>query len=161
MSTAKAAPSSGGTVTVGCKLPNGYIMRIFDMVDMAEPIPGAPAKTFKRAVPNEKQYTLRGNRVPFGMMPRYQIIGGYALTPGIPADVWDKWLSQNKDSDLVKNNLIFAHEKVENAAAQAKDQATVRSGLEPINPDKPPVTGIKTADEMKKESFAFADAENT
>lgn len=73
------------------------------------------------------------------------VVGGYALTQGVPAQFWEAWLAQNKDAPFVKQKLIFAHEKAGNAVGEAKEKREVLSGFEGLNPDKP-APGIERAD---------------
>jgi hypothetical protein len=64
----------------------------------------------------------------------HPIAGGYALTYNVDADLWASWLAANKDTDMVRNELIFAQEKLANASAQAKANEPRKTGLEPLNP---------------------------
>lgn len=130
--------SSGATVTVACKHPAGLILRVFKMEDFNEPVMGGGFRTSKKAIQMEQQVVIKGPAIAFGVVPDYRIIGGYALTEGVPADFWDAWLEQNKDSDMVKNRMIYAQERTTYVAGAAKEQATLRSGMEPINPIKDP-----------------------
>jgi hypothetical protein len=70
--------------------------------------------------------------------PRYPVIGGYALTPGVPRAFWEQWLEQNKDADYVKNKLIWAHHERKSVESWARDHKDVKCALEPIHPDTPP-----------------------
>lgn len=131
------APQYTGTVTVACKLPNGLILRLFKMEDVREQTPTG-VRTIQQARQFGQSYTVRGPRIPFGSLPNFMIIGDYALTSNIPRDFWEEWLDQNQELDCVRNNLIYANEKPDNVADWARDHATVVSGLEPIDPSKPP-----------------------
>lgn len=133
------------TVTVACKLPSGIILRVFQMVEHSEPVMGGGSKKVKVAHQMGKSVRIRGFAVPFGATPAVPIVGGYGLTPNVDAEFFDLWLKQNADSEIVQNNLIFAHEKQADAAAQAAEQAEIRSGLEPIDPKRLP-KGIEPAD---------------
>lgn len=132
-------------VTIACKLPHGLTMRIFDMAEASEPVMGGGSRTVKRAVELPARVTINGWSHPQNSAPHATMSGGYALTNGVDKDFWDKWLAQNKDSDIVVNKLIFAHEKEGSASAQAKEQAEIRSGLERINPEKMPSTRLSDA----------------
>ncbi len=57
---------------------------------------------------------------------------GFGLTSGVDKDMWDAWLTENKDRDLVKNGLIFAHEKQSSAKAESKEKADLKSKTEPM-----------------------------
>lgn len=135
---ATAPARSGAMVTIACKHPGGLILRVFKMEDFNEPVMGGGFRTSQRAVKMEQQVVIKGPAVPFGVVPDFRIVGGYALTEGVPADFWAAWLKQNADSDLVKNRMIHAHESTSYMVGQAKEQRELRSGMEPINPTKDP-----------------------
>lgn len=143
MSLAKA----GKTVTVACKLPNGLILRTFDMVKTTEPAPGG-TRDFEIARPREGQVFINGSRTPPGVQVDHAHVGGYALTTGVDAAFFELWMKQNAESDIVRNKLIFAH--ATDTAAVAKENKSRKSGLEPLDPNKLPVKGIKTASEDEK-----------
>lgn len=134
-----AKPQGGHTVTVGLKIPNGIFLRLQVKNTVQRPTRDGGMVEITEWTPNYESdtYELYGNRVPFGETPRCLIVDGYAMTPGIPFDFWCAWREQNKDHDLVKNNLIIANERADMVADEAKDRGpTKRSGLEAIVPDK-------------------------
>ena len=131
------SPTSAATVTVACKMPNGLRLRVYRMVEQYEQAPGGPRRAdVARQVGDE--VVVRGCAVPFGEMPEYAIIGGYALTPGVPRDFFEEWLRQNRDNPIVVRNLIFAHELRDHVEGRAREQANLRTGLEPVDPANPP-----------------------
>ncbi len=123
------------TVTVACKVPNGLILRVFDMVDRDVPVLGGGVKTVKEAQVRGSSIKVLGPAAPFGQLPRAPIAGGYALTHGVDQAFFTEWLKQNAESELVKNGLIFAHEKADYLTKQAQEKEAVTSGLEPLKPD--------------------------
>lgn len=131
------------TVTVACKLPAGLILQIWEMAEVPE---GSPTGTrmIKKAQKKGEPVKLNGCALPFGVSPEFPMPGGYALTT-IPADFWEEWCRQNKDSDVLKNRIIFAHGSENDTATQAREQARekVKSGFEPIDPKNPPKVGMK------------------
>jgi len=138
--------TSTETVTVACKLPAGFWLRVFkpDLVD--EFVIGGGMKASKVYTEFGKRFLLNGFAHPQTKSPDHKIVQGFAITPGIPKDFWDLWLYQNKDSMLVKNGLIFAHSSESNTVAEAKDKgATLKSGLERLDPNKLP-KGIQRYD---------------
>ncbi len=137
------------SVTVACKLPAGLKLRVFDMIETQEPVMGGGSRTVKVARENPKSVTVKGWSHPQNMAPNAPIVEGFALTPNVDKDVWDAWLKDNADSDVVKNGLIFAHEKAGGAEAESKDKKSLRSGLERLDPNKLP-RGIQKSDLMKK-----------
>lgn len=58
-----------------------------------------------------------------------QIIGGYAITPGIPKDFWDEWYAQQESHDAIQNQMIFAHKETASVAAQAKENEKLSGGI--------------------------------
>ena len=130
--------SAGAKVTVACKLPHGLILRLFEMESANEPVMGGGYREVKRARQTGSTVRVNGNAVPFGVRPDHPIVAGYALTHGVDKDFFDEWMKQNRDSDIVKNHLVFAYERAESARDAAKDHAKQRSGLEPIEPDTDP-----------------------
>lgn len=128
------ASHAGGKVTVACKVPNGIIMRTFEWCMEDVPVFGGGVKEAKVARPTGDQVLIHGPATPFGVLPKVLIVGGYALTPGVDEATWETWLKQNEKSDLVKKNQVYAYAKAEMAGDWAKEHASVRSGLEGINP---------------------------
>ena len=132
---------SNGTVTVACKLPNGVFLQLFDMVDGREMTPQG-SRTTKVARKRGEAIKLNGTALKFGQIPDFTMAHGYALTQ-VPADYWEEWCSQNSDSDLLANRIIFAHECVNGVSGMAKEAKTtkIKSGMEPIDPKAPPSVG--------------------
>jgi hypothetical protein len=124
--------NASSKVTVACKLPHGLLLRNFRMVEVHETVPGGFA-TVKRAEQIGATIKINGTAFPFGQIPRYQIVGGYALTPNVDADMFAKWLTDNADSDIVKNNLIGAFQNNALARDWAKEHRALKNGLEPLN----------------------------
>lgn len=150
---AEAAPKnhSGGTVTVACKVPGGLRLRVFEMVDSLETIPGIGQRTAKMAQPVGGQVVINGPAHPINRAPGKEIAGGYALTMGVPADFFRAWMQQNKDSAMVRNRLIFAHENADYARSKAREQEEIRTGIEGINQDGDArLRGVTLADERRK-----------
>ena len=147
----KAVPTPAtGTATCvcACKIPNGVILRTFKMLEQTIRVHGM-VSTELLARETGKRFVVRGPALAFGQLPNIQITGGFALTPGVPRDLAQTWLEQNKDSDIVRNSLIFFENDMERATARSKELSSVRSGLEPIDPTKLPrefVKKIETAD---------------
>jgi hypothetical protein len=127
-----------GTVTVACKVANGLLLRLFKMVEDAEPVLGGGTRKIKRAEQIGEAVKINGpGAALFGRNPAYPVVAGYALTPNVDAEFFTEWLKQNKDHDAVKANLIFAYDKPADVEACAKEHEAQRSGLEPIDPEKP------------------------
>lgn len=136
------------TVTVGCKVPQGLVLDIY----------GAPETHRAGITPTAiRSFTLKGSRFPKNdagvAVKQWNVQGGdagFGITEGVPADFWAAWLEQHKDSELVTNGIVFAVGTVADAEAEAKSRETVKSGMEPIDPDAPQkqgVPGIEKSDE--------------
>jgi hypothetical protein len=93
------------TITVGCKLPNGLDMRIGDTI-----------------------VSLKG------FMRGANIIGGYGITENVDEAFFDEWLKRHAHLKVVQDVLVFKQPNIKEAAAQAKDTAKKKSGLEQIDP---------------------------
>jgi hypothetical protein len=150
--------SSRPTVTIACRLPGGLVLKTDKSEDFYEPLLGGGTRKTIRYVPTGDEYTVRGwnsnARDQFAKNRRIQLPaqdGGYALTPGIPADFWELWAEQHKDSDLIKNKFIFAAPSDNEAEAMKKD-TPAKTGLEPLDPDHPPadLRRVTRADEETK-----------
>lgn len=138
------------TVTVASKMPNGLVLRLFNMEDTMEPVQGGGSRKVKvaREVDGQPRYTIDGVAAEAGKAPRAAgVASGFALTPGIPLDFWTAWLEQNKTSDMVVNGLIFASEATRDVRAEAREKKDQRSGLEAIDPRNLP-RGVEQAPEQ-------------
>lgn len=122
-----------GTVTVGCKIPNGIILRAFKLESRQELLLGGGSREIKVAAPHGAPIKINGpgrlDRVVRG--PEFS---GYALTHNVDADVWDAWKEANKDGELVRNELVIAHAKQQEVSAVARANDTRKTGLEPMDP---------------------------
>jgi hypothetical protein len=129
-----AGTPAGGTVTMACKHPSGLLLRVFEQDSFDVPVLGGGMRKETRGVAVGEPVRVHGPAVPYGQAPKYIIAGGYALTPNVPADFARKWMEQNKDNPIVKNQVVFIMDKQEDARAKAKEQVAVKSGLEPLEP---------------------------
>jgi hypothetical protein len=124
-----ATPSTN-FVTVACKLPHGVHLEIRDP---AFPLPSAPDPSD----PNPKVFPVPKLRHTVKGANASNLYGGYGITENVPADFFAAWMKENADLAFVKKGLIFAQERPHNAQAQASEQAAVKSGFEPLDPNKP------------------------
>lgn len=135
----KTPTKTGETVTVACKMPHGLELRVFDMVDKRVIAPGGSGTyTVKEAVERKTRVRLNGFAHPQDKAAIASVVGGYGLTFNVDKAFFDLWMEQNKDSDVVQNGLIFAHVRRENAEGKAREQKELKSGLERLDPAKPP-----------------------
>jgi hypothetical protein len=131
------APVSGtDTITIACNLPHGLVLQLFEKVEKIEATP-LGVRTNTEYMPIEGQrFVLRGNAKLLKMQGSDLIAdtGGYALTTGVPRELYERWFEQNKHSAIVRNGLVFACESEHDAADEGKQRASVRSGFEPLDP---------------------------
>lgn len=118
------------TVTIACKLPNGLILKVYDMVEMDEPVMGGPPRRKKEARQIGEPVTIKGNSVPMNVQLETPFQNSYALTHNVDAEFWERWYEQNKTSAIVRNGLIYASDKALNVQAFTKEHKDVRSGFE-------------------------------
>jgi hypothetical protein len=131
------APKSQNTVMVGCKLPNGLNLEIFE-----EGKTDDDKKIFRRT----------GDRVLVRGSNSSNVVGGFGLTR-VDADFWEKWRAQHASFPALKAGLIFAEERQDRAADHALDAKEAKTGLEPIDPNKPP-KGIEAVPEKEVKARA-------
>jgi hypothetical protein len=70
-----------------------------------------------------------------------RIIGGYGLTT-VDKDFYEAWKTEYASFEPLKSGLIFEQANEKSAASQANEQEEIKSGLEPLDLDKP-VAGVK------------------
>lgn len=99
----------------------------------------------------DKAVNLRGTNTP-------DAIGGYGFTL-VDESFWKEWLALYQNFQPVKKGLIFAHPKGRPARDQAKEQAEIKNGLEPLDASQP-IRGVGPADKAGlPETDAVADME--
>jgi hypothetical protein len=129
------ARAMSDTVTVACKMPNGLILRLYEMIEIMEPVMGGGMRPtmVARPHPDGREYTINGNRTPYGAQATHEISHGYGLTPGVDREFFEKWISDNKNIPAVRNGLIFAHAKADQMRGHVKEMEGVKTLLEPLD----------------------------
>lgn len=135
---AKTPTPAGDKVTVACNLPSGVRLRGMRMVSFAELLANGTTQETKIAEATGDDVIVHGNAVPFGEVPKYPIVAGYALTKGVDKELFDSWFKFNERHPAVLNKCIFAYPSLDQAEDAARDHETVRSGLEPFMQDADP-----------------------
>jgi hypothetical protein len=134
-----------GRVSVACKLPNGLRLDLpTDEKDEADRDAAYKAtrgsgQPFHYPPIGEVPFaTLRGFAVPYGQ-PALHVSGGYGITTGIDAQKFKRWYERMKAAKFppVVNGLVFACAAEGVARDKATEQAELKSGLEPIDPNNP------------------------
>jgi hypothetical protein len=139
---AETVPATGtSTVAVALKLPQGLIIHYQEERTSNESTPTG-FRSVKAYFPTGEPFVLRGNAANaemerFGLIPDQ---GGYAITGGMPKDLWEQWFSANVESALVVNDLIRAFPDEAAALVWARLKGSLRSGLERIDPERPELT---------------------
>jgi hypothetical protein len=149
--------ASGDVVSVACKIPMGLILRAHKRVMM----PHKTTEGMIRDVPEYhqfgKEYMVYGPSHPQNAGPHCTIIGDYAITHGIPKELWDLWSAQNRGSMMVINRMIFAYSSNKIAGA-AKEHAELKSGLERLDSSRLPKNLVPSRDHMSAEAFNAVSA---
>ena len=70
-----------------------------------------------------------------------RIVGGYGLT-SVDKDVFEAWKAEYASFEPLKSGLIFEQANERSAVSQATEQQEIKSGLEPLDLDKP-AAGVK------------------
>lgn len=129
----EAALSSRSVVTVACKLPHGLVIRDHSETTVHENVMGGGVRKTKVFRPTGKPVRIKGPVVPGPFLRLVEVVGGYAITEGVDAELWAKWLRWNGDSAMVANKMIFADESGDKVRGMAREFASLRSGMEPID----------------------------
>lgn len=123
--------NSTTTVTVCCKLPNGFLIELGHRDD-----------------PDYISVGLRG-------ISHMHIKGAqWGITEGVRKDVWDRWRALKKDFKIIREGFIFAQDDRKDAEAAARAMAGLKTGLEPLAPKNLP-RGMKDV-EKKVEQMTGA-----
>lgn len=112
-----APQKSGNFVTVKSKLPYGLSF----------------------ATPDGKVHKINGMNQ--GLVVKTEGMTGLYATTQLDADVWAYFTRAYANQPYLKNQIIFADVKAENAAAKAKEiekDASTKTGMEQIDPDTVP-----------------------
>ena len=153
-------PATGTeTVTVACKIPQGFTLQLHEMREVSEVTLGG-SRTVKQAFPiDDAMFVLNGPAHPQDRAPRSQMVGGFAITKGVPKAFWDAWMAQTgKYHPAVKNNMLIAYPDTARAVDFAKEHRKVKTGLERLDPNNLPVLNpkfkIQTGDDTPSDTKA-------
>ena len=138
-------PSNGGAhVTVYLKHGPGLFLRVGKMIPMNEPSPMGMREIPGGVFRETGRVHVAGPLRPFSRGQRVPIVAGYAVTHGVPKEMWESWFEQNKSSDMVRNKIIFAHESESYGNGEANENRDRVTGMEPLRTDKDPRTAAVT-----------------
>lgn len=125
-------------VTIGCKLPHGLTIEV-GLVSLEKGTWGAPVEG-----PKYRKATLNGTHAEWMKRnPTIQPVATLNPEPGltqIPEDLWEEWCKgQGKAHPARLNNTIFVvPDSKEDATAVLQAVESLRTGFEPIDPDRLP-----------------------
>lgn len=125
-------------ITIGCKLPHGLTLEV-GLEKLPTGIWGAPIQGEKY-----RKATLNGTHAEFMKRnPTIQPVATLNPEPGltqIPEDFWEEWCKgQGKSHPSRLNNMIFVvPDAKEDATAVLQAVESLRTGFEPLDPDKLP-----------------------
>jgi hypothetical protein len=133
-----AKDAKGGTrVYVACKIPNGITITGYREHTERELVQGGGVRDIKMWRPTGHACTIDGPAAPFGQQPKARVVAGFAITEGVPKEIWDSWFEHNAEQIYVQRGLIFASEKLDAVEGHARAHKTVTTGFEGIDPAKP------------------------
>lgn len=126
-------------ISVGCKLMSGILMEMGVSIIDGNVTRGPDYKCVKLNGANQHHQVMgAGLQTP---APK-------ELTPGITNNVdeafFDAWVAAHKDTNIVRNKLVYKAKSVAEAHARAQDDAQRPIGMEPLDPTK--VRGIAPLD---------------
>lgn len=125
--------ASRSVVTVACKLPHGLVIRDMNETDAFENVMGGGKRKTKVYRPVGRPIRIKGPNVPGPFIRLVEVVGGYAITEGVDAVVYARWVDANKDSAFIVNDMVFGHENGDIVRGWAKEHASTRSGMEAID----------------------------
>lgn len=131
MALSAAAPSNlptSGKVTVICKMPNGIILQLQRPISRRMPS--------RHGLVEVTEHERVGEKVALNGANSSRVIGGFGVTE-VDAAFFSEWLKQNADLPHVTKGLIFAHQQPASAENEAGKRASLKHGLEPLDPAKP------------------------
>ncbi|MDS7935662.1 hypothetical protein RMB03_17425 [Acinetobacter sp. V91_7] len=114
--TAAAQTPTGTMVTIGCKLPTGFVMQV-----------------------EKTCISINGANTS-------KLIGGHGITEDVPLTFWEAWVAEHKNHDFYLNGLVFANSKLKSTESEAKEKVDNASGTEPLDQNDKGTVHTRTAD---------------
>ncbi len=121
------------TVVVACKMPHGIIIRDFAETKVMVDVLGGGKRPEKMFRPVGRPIRIKGPVVPDVFIRLVEVVGGYAITEGVDAGIFARWIDANEEALFVTNKLIYGHEDGARVRAWAREHAAVKSGMEPLD----------------------------
>lgn len=127
------AGNGSGKVVVACKWPSGLELRVYNYIEVDEDYPGGTRK-IRRAMQRGDAVHLNGYLKPNkGKIQQPAQQAFYELTHSIDEDFMKAWWQQNKDSDLVKNEIVMFG-SIDEIKSRIRTNELRRCGVEPLDP---------------------------
>lgn len=127
------ALTSRRTATVACKMPHGIVIRDHDEATVHENVMGGGTRKVKVFRPVGRPIRIKGPVVPDQFIRLVEVVGGYAITDGVDLDLFKRWMNWNREAAFVTNLLIYGDEDGARVRAWAREHASVKSGMEPLD----------------------------
>lgn len=129
----EAALTARRVVTVACKLPHGLVIRDFSEHVAHENVLGGGQRKVKVFRATGRPIRLKGPVVPDEFVRLVEVVGGYAITEGVDAEIYGRWQRANAESLFIVNELVYGHEDGAHLRAWAREHASVKSGMEALD----------------------------
>lgn len=135
------------TVTIGCRLPNGYVLEVGLLTTTR-----VGNGTIPQLIRTEdyRRFTIRGTRehnrelAKRGFLPPAQLGAEPYLNHNVPKDLWEQWKKEHKGAWAVTSDNLFEvkdGKDTANAAAAVLDMGQAPRVLEPFDISKKFKTG--------------------
>jgi hypothetical protein len=145
------------TVSIGCRLPNGYRLEVgFSVNDPGKG--GAPFALYRKHEDyqvfvlkglNQRSLLRDAQGKPFATAPA-QIGREPFINQGVPKDFWDRWVKENPRSWALKTGQIFLVPKTDTSTTKAVVLDAKAKSPEVFAPLDPGVTMKIEANEISK-----------
>lgn len=136
MAAPSNTPRAAQSVTVVCRMPAGLVLDLYDVGELAA---RASAATPVMAPPKPvASVRLNGAKADPRYHARDNILLGMGGRTEVDASFWQAWTAQNPHFLPLKNGLIFAQARAQDANAELAERGQHRSGLEGLEPQRLP-----------------------
>lgn len=136
------------TVTIGCKIPQGFWMELIEP-GMADD--GKPGLMPAAVDPDKPRVLIKGPNST--RIARTNPLTNAFVLNEVDEGLATEWFKRNAKNPMVRNGQVFIQAKAGHAAGVAKERRDVATGFEPLNPISDP--------RLKKEApKAAADLES-
>jgi hypothetical protein len=119
-------------------------LQLWTWGEQTEPSPSGP-RTTRVARKSGAAITVKGPAKSwfdpdYRRQVEWDIVGHFAMTPNVPRQFWELWLEQYRDSDLVKNRVVWASDAA-SAKSWVREHEKLHSDFSPLDPNDPMARG--------------------